>query len=178
MSFKSDPLESNTEFGGHFTASLNVPSSLVDSDVVITLWAVDEQGDIVLYGARGQPEPIAKGFLRASHRKTDPSRSLPERPWHTHTEQDSAPLKPGEVVALEVEILPAAAKVRKGWQLRLDVGPQEEQSDIPGYSPHAMRVWYGELHNEGVNSIHIGSGLTNYLSCPVVECKDGEPNKM
>lgn len=178
ISFQSLPFENDVEFAGHFTATLSVSSSMADADVVVTLWPVDEQGDVVPFGAHGDPEPLAKGFLRASHRKTDPSKSLPERPWHTHRLEDNAPLKPDEVVVIEVEIYPAAGRVRKGWKLRVDITPSEEQPDIPGYKPIAMRTWYSESQEGGVNAIHVGGERVGYITCPVVPSKQGYPNNM
>jgi hypothetical protein len=176
VSFQSLPFENDVEFAGHFTAILNVSSSMPDADVVVTLWPVDQHGNVVPFGAHGDPEPLAKGFLRASHRKTDPSKSLPERPWHTHKLEDNAPLNVDEVVVIDVEIYPAAGRVRKGWKLRLDISPSEEQPDIPGYKPIEMRTWYGESLEEGVNAVHVGGDKISYITCPVVPFKQGYPN--
>jgi predicted acyl esterase len=176
VSFQSLPFENDREFAGHFTATLSVSSSMSDADVVVTLWPINEEDNVVPFGAHGDPEPLAKGFLRASHRKTDPSKSLPERPWHTHRLEDNAPLKPDEVVVIEVEIYPAAGRVQKGWKLRVDITPSEEQPDIPGYKPINMRTWYGESHEEGVNAVHVGGERVGYITCPVVPFKQGYPN--
>lgn len=176
VSFYSAPFEDEVEFAGHFTADLNISSSTADADVVVSLWADNGKGGIVPFGADGQPQPLAKGFLRASHRKVDPSLSLPERPWHTHTLEDNAPLDAGQVVAIQVEIYPAAARMQRGWRLRLDISPSEEQPDIPGYNPPAMRVWYGEEQEDGVNTVHVGGGWTNSITCPVVPRKEGYRN--
>ncbi|PMD30642.1 alpha/beta-hydrolase [Hyaloscypha variabilis F] len=176
ISFQSLLFEEDVEFAGHFTATLSVSSSMPDADVVVTLWVVDEQGNAIPFSAKGEAEPLAKGFLRASHRKTDPSKSLPERPWHTHTRDDYAPLETDEVVLIEVEILPAAGRIRKGWRLRLDITPTEAQPDIPGYNPLPMRVFYGEEHAEGTNAVHLGRDRIGYITCPVVPCKQGYSN--
>jgi predicted acyl esterase len=176
LSFYSTPFEEDVEFAGHFAAVLTISSSAPDADVVVTLWAVDEAENIVRYGSNGLPEPLAKGFLRASHRKIDPTKSLPERPWHTHLEEDNAPLRIGDVVPLNIEIFPAAGRIRSGWKLRVDVTPSEHQPDIPEYTAPEMRMWYGESHEEGVNSIHIGDGNQNFVLCPVVPVKQGYPN--
>lgn len=119
VSFHSPPFEEDVELAGHFKAVLSVSSTEVDADVVVFIWAVDEGGNIVVYGASSpDPEPLAKGLLRVSHRKTDPTQSLPWRPWHTHTQDDLMLLKgENDVVRIEVEIMPAAARVRKGWKL-------------------------------------------------------------
>ena len=176
VSFQSLPFEEDVEFAGHFAATLSVSSSMPDADVVVTLWAVDEQGNAIPFGAKGEAEPLAKGFLRASHRKTDPSKSLPERPWHTHARDDYALLEADEVVLIEVEIFPAAGRIRKGWKLRVDISPTEEQPDIPGYHPSSMRLFYGEEHAEGTNAVHLGRDRMGYITCPVVPCKQGYPN--
>ncbi|KAF2179546.1 hypothetical protein K469DRAFT_730570 [Zopfia rhizophila CBS 207.26] len=123
---------SDVEFAGHFTATLSISSSTPDADVVVSLWVTDGQGKVVPFGAHGQPEPLAKSFLRARYRKLD---TPPERPWHTHRLEDNAPLNVDEVVVVEVGIFPAAARVQEGWKLRLDITPSEDQPDIPRYNP-------------------------------------------
>lgn len=178
VSFHSPPFEETVELAGHFTAALSISSSTSDADVVVTLWAINETGTVVAFGANGQPQPLAKGFLRASHRKLDPLKSLPERPWHTHRLEDHAPLSENEVVVVDVEIFPAAARVRARWRLRLDVTPSEHQPDIPGYNPPEMRTYYGESHDGDVNVVHVGRDLVNYISCPVVPGKGGQCNAL
>lgn len=176
-SFYSLPFETDFEFAGHFKAVLSVSSNKPDADVVVLLWAVDGKGEVARYGSKGEIEPLAKGFLRASHRQLDPSRSTPERPWHTHSQKDNAPLKAGEVVQIEVEIFPAAARIRKGWRLRVDICPSEEQPGIAGYSPLKMREWYGEGGDGGFDAIHVGGKRANYVVCPVVPVQEeGYPN--
>ena len=176
ISFHSHTFEEDTEFVGHFSAVLQISSSAPDADVVVFLWAVDERGDIVPYSSKNQPEPLAKGFLRASHRKIDPLKSLPERPFHTHLKEDNAPLSTGEVVQVDVELFPAAARIKKGWKLRVDIIPSEDQPDIPRYKAPEMRVWYSEGREEGTNTVHLGAGHENYVLCPVVPRKEGYRN--
>lgn len=176
LSFHSAPFTEDIEFAGYFSAVLSFSSSARDADVVVTLWAVNEEGSIVRYGHKGEHEPLAKGFLRASHRKLDPSNSLPERPLHTHKEEDIALLHPEEVVQLDVEIFPAAGRLQRGWKLRVDITPSEDQPEIDGYAPPEMRVWYGEDQTDGKDTIHIGQGFQNFIQCPVVPVKNGYPN--
>ena len=62
---------------------------------------------------------ITTGWLKASLRKLDPDRSNPWRPVHTYDE--TQPLKPGEVVPMDIALLPSATFFRRGEQLRLVV---------------------------------------------------------
>ncbi|KAF4333247.1 hypothetical protein FBEOM_12946 [Fusarium beomiforme] len=176
VSFHSAPFQEDVEFAGHFVAVLSVCSTAPDADVAVLLWAVNESGQVVAYGASSSaPEPLAKGFLRLSHRKTDAIKSLPWRPWHTHTAEDLAPLQGiDDVVQVDVEILPAAARIRKGWTLRVDICPSEEQPDIPGYEGPQIRLWYGETcEGETTDAIHVGGSRVNYIQCPVVPKMEG-----
>ncbi|KAF9771589.1 hypothetical protein IL306_010765 [Fusarium sp. DS 682] len=179
ISFHSIPFQEDVEFAGHFVAVLSLSSTAPDADVAVILWAVDESGRVVPYGASSsEPEPLAKGFLRVSHRKTDDSKSLPWRPWHTHIDADLAPLQGvDDVVEVTVEIPPAAARIRKGWTLRVDACPSENQPDIPGYTAPDMRSWYGETYEgQATDAIHVGGDRINYVLCPVVPKTEGYPN--
>lgn len=62
---------------------------------------------------------VTHGMLKASHRRLDPSRSRPAEPVHAHTVAE--PLTPGEVVCMDVALLPSATVFRVGEELRLDV---------------------------------------------------------
>ncbi|KAJ3542114.1 hypothetical protein NM208_g4272 [Fusarium decemcellulare] len=177
ISFHSPTLNEDTEMAGHFVAALSISSSAPDADIVVMLWAVDASGVVVAYGAHGEPEPLAKGFLRASHRKTDPKRSLPWRPFHTPSEADLAELRGKDhVVGIEVEMMPAAARIKAGWSLRLDICPSEDQPDIP---PAPMRHWYGETQGRNaIDAVHVGGNRVNFIQCPVVPTHYGYPNCM
>ena len=60
--------------------------------------------EVTFIGSNDPRVPVGLGWLRASHRKLDPKKSLPYRPWHSHDEIQ--PLKPGEPVELDIEIWP------------------------------------------------------------------------
>jgi predicted acyl esterase len=62
---------------------------------------------------------VAKGWLRLAHRRLDPSRGEPHRPYFPHDRAE--PMRPGEVARVEIEILPSATHFARGDQLRLDV---------------------------------------------------------
>ncbi|KAI8711053.1 Alpha/beta-hydrolase [Fusarium sp. LHS14.1] len=172
ISFLSNPFEEDVELAGHFTATLSISSSSYDADVVVSLWAIDENEEVVKFCVGPNKEPFASGLLRASRRKTDTAKSLPWRPWHTHTEEDCAPLKDGEVVEVNIEICPATARIRAGWRLRVDILPTEAQPDIVGYQAPAARSWIEEYHQGEVNTLHIGGGFKNFIRLPTVPIKE------
>jgi len=120
VSFALPVSAEEVEITGPLSARLYVASSTEEADLFVVLRLLDPAGDEVTFqGALDPNTPIAQGWLRASHRALDPSRTLPYRPYHTHDREE--PLVPGEIVEVEVEIWPTCVVVPPGYQVVLDV---------------------------------------------------------
>jgi predicted acyl esterase len=65
---------------------------------------------------------VARGWLRLAHRRLDESRGEPHRPYHSHDRAE--PMCPGEVVPVDIEILPSATHFARGDALRVHVQGQ------------------------------------------------------
>ena len=64
------------EVTGPVAAVLWVASSTEDMDLFLTIRNIDGDGNEVLEtGQQGTPVPVAKGWLRVSHRELDPELS-------------------------------------------------------------------------------------------------------
>src|SRR5262245_432765 len=113
VSLVTPPLAHDTEITGPLAASFWVSSETEDMDLFLTLRNFDPDGNEVLEtGQQGTPVPVAKGWLRVSHRELDEELSLPYRPYHKHTRR--LWLAPGEIVQVQVEIWPTSMVFRKG----------------------------------------------------------------
>ena len=111
ISLETPPLPQDVEVTGPLAASFWVSSSTEDMDLFLTLRNFDADGNEVLEtGQQGAPVPVAKGWLRVSHRELDPELTLPYRPYHKHTRR--LYLKPGEIVKVDVEIWPTSMVFR------------------------------------------------------------------
>jgi len=120
VSFESAVLTEDTEVTGPVVLVLWVSSTTEDIDIFATIRNIAPNGeDVFERGQQSHPVPVAKGWLRASHRKLDPSLTLPYRPYHTH--EDRQWLKADEVVRIDVEIWPTCMVFRKGHRIRLDI---------------------------------------------------------
>jgi putative CocE/NonD family hydrolase len=160
VSFETPPLAADMEVTGPVSLVMWVSSETEDMDVFVTLRNIDPDGkDVWEIGQQQQPVPVAKGWLRASHRKLDPERSLPYRPYHAHDERQW--LKPGEVVQLQIEVWPTCMVFRKGHRIRLDIQPR----DGVGSAPYTH---YSADYNTGRNTIHTGGSTASYLLLPVI----------
>jgi uncharacterized protein len=124
VEFLTAPFAAETELTGPAALTLHVSSSTADADVFATLRLYDDEGAEVLFQGSNDPgTALGKGWLRASHRKLDPARSTPYRPYHTHDEVQ--PLVPGEVVRLDVEIWPLSVTAPRGYRLGLHLSGRD-----------------------------------------------------
>jgi predicted acyl esterase len=160
VSFETAPLSEDLEITGPLAATLWVSSSTEDMDLFLTLRNIDPEGnDVWETGQQGTPVPVAKGWLRVSHRELDPELSLPYRPYHRH--QRRLYLRPGEIVRVEVEIWPTSMVFRRGHRIRLDVQPRD------GVGSTAYMHYHAD-YNTGTNTIYAGGEFESFLLLPVI----------
>lgn len=77
--------------------------------------------------------------------------------------QGEKKLKAGEIVPVEIAILPSSTLFRKGESLSLV---------IQGFSPvQNPLLWYDWLINKGAHVIHTGGKYDSYLQIPVIPQK-------
>jgi uncharacterized protein len=120
VTFTTGPLERETEITGPSALKLFVSSESADADIFAILRVLAPDGsEVTFQGAIDPHTPVGQGWLRASHRKLDPELSEEYRPYHTHDE--AQPLTPGEVVELDVEILPTSLVMPAGYRIALTV---------------------------------------------------------
>ena len=134
-----------------------------DMDLFVAVQKLDRQGSLVpfVFYSMNENGPVALGWLRASHRELDASRSRPEQPWHTHRREER--LRPGEVVPVEVEIWPSATRFEPGERLRLIV----QGRDIVNESaPNAPFARHDNTRNRGTHVIYAGGPFDSHLLVP------------
>jgi len=171
LSFISEPVGEDMVFAGYAKAKLWVSSTSVDMDLYVALRVIDENDREVDYsgpttmGLAIRNYPLAKGWLKVSHRKRDESRSTPYTVKHTHLQADHAPLSDGEIVEVEVEIIPTTALIRKGHRIRLDVQPHD------GFD-HGTRHSYDPAYHDGAsNTLYTGPDHLSWVQLPIVPAR-------
>ena len=169
------------EITGPIASRLRLSSDTRDADVFLAVRVFDPQGQEVSFIGSNDPRtPVGLGWLRASHRKTDPARSLPYRPWHTHDEKQW--LTPGQAVDLDVEVWPTCIVIPKGYTLVFNVRGKDYRYDDKGVIlPFDTRPMYGVgpfSHENPVdrppevfhtnNHLHFGPGHQPYVLLPII----------
>jgi putative CocE/NonD family hydrolase len=164
ISFVTDPMVHDTEITGPLMANLWVSSTAEDMDVMVTLRNIDPDGkEVFELGQQGQPVVLTKGWLRASHRKLDPQKSLPYRPYHAHNER--LWLEPDVPVECQIEIWPTCIVLQKGHSLRVDIQPRDGVGSAPYTHFHC------DYNAGAVNTIYSGGDMESYLLLPVIPQK-------
>ena len=184
LTFRTPPLSKSLEITGPVAAKLFVSSPTVDADVFLVLRVFDPAGkEVVFIGSNDPRVPVGLGWLRASHRKLDPQRTLPYRPWHTHDEEWT--LTPGDPVELDVELWPTSIVVPAGYRLALTVrGKDYEYDGTDAGVPNAAYPMKGVgpfTHADSDdrpaaifacrNTLHFAAGKMPYVLLPLIPQK-------
>lgn len=166
LDFSTIPFETETEFTGPLMARLFISSSTTDLDLFATLRLIDPNGEEVVFVGAHESTPVTRGWLRASHRNTDPELSLPYRPYHSHDEIQK--IQPNDIIALDVEIWPTSIVCPPGYRLVLTLQGRDFEYDVPGRMLHNDPLDRPEEEFGGINTIHTGGGNLSYLLLPLI----------
>jgi uncharacterized protein len=156
LTFDADPVTRDTEIVGAAELCLVMRSDQTDGIVIAYLEDVAPDGRVTY---------LTEGQLRLIHRKTssgvcDPAPGTAR----TFARGDAAPVTPGELMRIELPLLPTAAVIRKGHHLRLalagaDAGPRRPfEFSSPGVDafpmltevPATWSVSYGGFHGSSL----------------------------
>jgi predicted acyl esterase len=133
-----------------------------DMDLFIAIRKFDSAGqEVFFYGFAGanSNDVVSRGYMRVSRRELDESLSSELRPIHLH--QRDLLLSPGEIVPVDIEILPSGTRFNAGEKLLLTI-----QGHV--VEPHHSLIGFGKLRNRGAHRIHTGGRYDSYLTLPVV----------
>lgn len=179
VTFSTPPLQEETEITGPLAAKLFVSSETEDADLFLIVRVFDPEDDELTFQGTIDPHtPIAQGWLRASHRKLDPERTLDYRPYHPHQERE--PLTPSETYELDIEVWPTCIVVPAGYRVALTVqGKDYAYTDIPTNVGWFQSRGCGpfihddpddrqpEIFGRGV-TIYTGGSRSSYLLVPII----------
>jgi len=155
------------ELIGHTVATLYLSAPEAQSedlDVFVALFKLDAQGRPVPfpYYAQFEDGPVAVGWQRASHREPDRERSTPYLPVLAH--QRALPVPRGEIVRLDIEVLPSGTRFEAGERLRLVV----QGTDVNRYPKPAVYARHEDTVNSGPHVVHTGGRFASCLVIPVL----------
>ena len=137
LTYTTEPFAEDGWLNGPIAARLFTTTTARESVVVARLTMVAPDG---------RSRELSTGLLAASFRETDRAKSrmvdgINLQPWHPFTRASVQEVVPNEPMELNVEIFPTAARIPKGWSLRLSIGT----SDFP----HAVSPLPAHIAQQG-----------------------------
>jgi hypothetical protein len=140
---------------GNPMIAINIPWSAAPYSRAADIPESDYSNLMIYYGPTG--------VLRASHRKTDPSKSIhPQYPFHTHDEVQK--ITPGEVVKLEIGLWATGVDFEAGEGISVQVSG--EYPLVQEFGPRKKAEL--EERNKGVHQVHVGGEWASHVVLPFV----------
>ncbi len=155
--------EEETEITGYMKLRLWVEADGHDDmDLFITIKKLDENGNWLPTYILGEPHPGTWGKLRVSCRELDPKKSTDFEPVLSH--RSIQKLKPGEIVPVDIPLVPTSWIWHKGQQLRVEIAGR-----------YIREGWFEplswETDNHGQHIIHTGGEHESFLQIPYIPAK-------
>ena len=138
-----------------------------DMDMFVNIQKLDTKGEWLPVSVLGEPHPGTWGKMRVSHRALDEEKSTHFQPIQSHLKEEK--LQPGEIVPVDIELVPISRFWHKGQSLRIQVAGR-----------YIREGWFEPLFwdtdNHGNHIIHSGGEYDSYLQIPVIPPKyqDGD----
>jgi len=160
--------EEDTEITGYMKLHMWVEADGHDDmDMFVNIQKLDTKGEWLPVDVLGEPHPGTWGKKRVSHRTLDEDLSTDFQPIQSHLKEEK--LSPGEIVPVDIEIVPISRFWHKGQSLRIQIA-----------GCYIREGWFEPLtwdtDNHGNHIIHTGGEYKSYLQIPVIPPKyqDGD----
>ena len=158
-------------------ASLNLHAAIDTSDTNWIVTLKDIGPDPAERSAReGERElapelpeyEVTRGWLKASNRATDPSRSLPGRPWHLLTRAAARDVVPGEVAEYQIGLMACAHEFKAGHRICVEISCMDVPTGVGGatnaeYIPHHVCSSRAVTH-----SVYHDTARPSHLLLPIL----------
>lgn len=155
--------DEDTEVTGYMKLRLYVQADGHDDmDLFINIQKADEDGNWLPTYILGEPHPGTWGKMRVSHRELDEKLSTDFEPVQSHRKEEK--LSPGEVVPVDIAIVPSSKIWHKGQKIRIQIAGR-----------YIREGWFEplswETDNKGNHIIHTGGEYESFLQIPVIPPK-------
>jgi len=160
--------EEDTEITGYMKLRLYVAAEAYDDmDLFINVQKLSTTGEFLPITIFDEPHPGVWGKMRVSRRKLDENLSTDYCPVQAHTCDEK--LEPGQIVPVDIEIVPTSRFWHKGQQIRVQIAGRYIREDW--FEP---LIWDSE--NEGNHLIYTGGEYQSFLQIPVIPPKFQDGN--
>jgi predicted acyl esterase len=160
--------EEDTEITGYMALRLWVEAKgHNEMDLFVNVQKLSTTGEWLPVSVLGEPHPGTWGKMRVSRRALDEKESKPYLPVQMHRKDEK--LSPGEIVPVDIAIVPSSRIWHKGQSLRVQISGR-----------YIREGWFEpltwETDNTGTHVIHAGGKYDSHLLIPFIPPKfrDGD----
>jgi predicted acyl esterase len=155
--------EEDTEITGYMSLRLWVEAESHDEmDLLVNIQKLDEDGNWLPTNILGEPHPGAWGKMRVSRRALDEKLTTKFEPVQAQLKEEK--LAKGQIVPVDIAIVPYSKIYHKGQQLRVQVAGR-----------YIREGWFEPLRwdtdNQGRHIIHTGGEYDSFLQVPIIPAR-------
>lgn len=160
LAWRTPPLRCAATLAGGLAVHLVAASSASDTDWVVRVSDVSPDASAQL---------VTEGWLRASHRTLDQSRTTPDRPFHTHLHP--TPIAPGQAYHYDIEIWPTAIRLPAGHRLQIQLASNDTPNHLPARMQLGTDVFatFVDPNQLAENTVLTGGAEPSFLVVPVAD---------
>ncbi len=175
LRYMTDPLPEDMLVAGPIVLNLYASIDQEDTNWIVIL--KDVGPDVSVRTAReGEttvpadlPErELTRGWLKASHRATDPKRSKSWKPWHPLTREACKPVVPGEINEYAIEILSTANLFKEGHRICLDITSLDLPTGVGGLTNVEYIPYHICSSQTTSHKIYHNSKYPSHLLLPII----------
>jgi uncharacterized protein len=180
LRYMTDPLPEDVLVAGPISLTLFAALDQKDTNWIVILKDIGPDVSVVT-GREGErdvpadlPErELTRGWLKASCRELDPSRSKPWAPFHRLTRDSRKDVVPGEINEYQIEILSTANQFNKGHRICIEIC----SLDVPTGTGAMTNVEYIPYHvcssKTVVHKIYRTAEYPSSILLPIIPSADG-----
>ena len=160
VKYKSAPLFEDMEITGPIAFYLYASIDREDTNWMVFLGDIEPSGKI---------NDLSQGYLKASHRALDKSKSKPCQPYHPHT--DSEPVVPGRIYEYAIEIGSISHLFQSGHCIMLEIKTIDSPNDpvVMSWAPSSSHIFSSR---DTTHRIYRDRTYPSYLLLPVIPRDD------
>jgi len=111
---------------------------------------------------------VTRGWLKASHRALDDSRSRPGQPWHPLTHSAQKLVKPGEICCYDVEIAPTSNLFKRDHRICVEITAMDVPTGVAGDSAVEYIPYHIGSSRTTVHKVYRCQEYPSHLLLPII----------
>ena len=174
LRYMTDPLPGDLEVTGplslHFWAEIDQE----DTNWIIIIKDVgpDVSVQTAREGEKDRPQvferEVTRGWLKASHRAVDESRSRRGQPWHPLTLSAQEAVTPGEIARYDVEIAPTSNLFKQDHRICLEITALDVPTGVAGDSAVEYIPYHVCSSKTTLHKVYRSQQYPSYLLLPLI----------